>query len=1019
MNAEVSRFTAVIIHAMGRSTGDTLSGYVLQEEVVSGPGSVLVRAVRTEDGQPALVKMLREEPPSPKALERLKAEYEVTRSLDAKGVLQARNLVTKPRASLVFEGFAGQSLRRLMAAGPMDLSLFLKVALLLAEVQEELHSHGVVHGHLTPEAILVDLDADQLKVVELGWSIRLLRGSAGAVSPGRLDDGLEYISPEQTGRTNRGVDWRSDLYSLGVILYEMLVGILPFGETEPMELVHSHMARQPLAPAARRPDCPEVLSRLVLKSLSKMPEDRYQSAWELRLDLTEVRRLMEAGASLEGFSLGHRTISPIFSISHKLYGRQHEGALLNAASDRVVAGGVELVVVTGQAGVGKTSIAQVLREPVTQAQGYFVSGKFDQFKRYMPYASLNQAFSELIHLLLVKEQQVVAKWKERILAALAPNGRVLTDIIPDLELLIGPQPPMPVLPTTESQNRLHLTFQRFLGVLTEQGWPFVLFLDDMQWADVASLALLQQMLGGSLSHHFLLVCACRENDPSAQPFLDMVEQVRCEGVRVTELRLGPLGREDIRQLLADTLLGSQPHILGQLAEVLGAKAGGNPFFLGHLLQALHTSGLISFDHEAHCWRWEMERIRQTAITDNVVELLTGKIRRLSLPVQELLKLASCVGNHFELGTLARITESSEQSVQQVAEDAVTEGLLISMGEARYQFPHDRVQQSAYSLILEQERPAVHLRIGRLLWCGKDVVGERVFDVVHQLNLGMELLTDEAEKRAVAELNLRAGRRAKASSAYAAAAGYLQAGSRLLDETGWRTCYELQWALVAERAECEYVLAHFEVAEALFDQALTKARTRLQRTRVYGTKVGLYISTGRYREAWRQGLEVLALFGLEWPETEEGLDEAMVREQLLLKHRFLDRRVEALVDMPLEEDQERLALTRLMAGLMPALWLGFTRKSRLALLATKLVNLLIEHGRNSDVSAYGFSSYSRVLIMLGEYAVARAFGNLAIQVAERYSFGVFKGRVYNNFGVFLNHWAYPAKTSSAWLLRAQS
>ncbi|MDC0713179.1 AAA family ATPase [Stigmatella sp. ncwal1] len=1007
----------------------TFSGYTLLDEVAQFRGAVLLRGMHAEQGLPVLLKILKDDYPSPSAIARLKAEFELIRELRLPGVLEPVGFAhSDHRAALIFENFTATSLRRLITVGPMDFARFLQIALPLADTLGELHRRDIIHKSLTPEGVLVDAETGRIKLTDFSLATRLERGPQGPGNLQHVAERLAYLSPEQTGRMNRAVDARSDLYALGVVLYEMLTGVKPFSATDPIELIHGHIARQPLPPEAHRPGCPPVLSHMVLKLLAKMAEDRYQSAPGLAADLREASRRLKGASWLEDFPLGQQDISSAFSIPGKLYGRERELKQLLAAVERVSIGSVELLLMSGYAGIGKTSLVNELHRHLVVRRGSIASGKFDQLHRNVPYSSLAQAFRQHLRALLTEEPSAVAAWKDRLLEAVSPNGRLLADLLPELEVLLGPQPSVPELPSAESQARFHRVFEQLIAALTGPEHPLVLFLDDMQWADSASLALLQQLLVNPASRSLLLLCAYRDNEVSpAHPFMLLADQLRQEGQPVIELHVGPLTPRDVRQLLAETL-GVEPEAVEALANTLLAKTQGNPFFIKQLLHSLHASGLFSFDHGARRWQWALEPIAKAPHTENVLTLMAEKLRRLPREVQEVLKLAACVGNLFDVLTLSRISETSLETVEPLLWEAAREGLLIPGSDAheklhssaegeRYRFLHDRVQQAAYSLIAVDDRPAVHLKIGRLLWRQQAPPEGPGFGVIDQLNLGLEVLHNEAERQAVAQLNLQAGRRAKASSAYASAAAYFRIGRRLLGWDGWQTRFELLWLLTVELAECEYLLTRFPEAEALFDLAMARARTRLQMTQVYTTKIILYTTLGKYLEACRCGVAALRLFEVDWPEDDAAVSAALERERQEIEAHLRGRKLEELEALPEETDPDRLALGMVLAYLISPFFQGFENKAREQLITCTLVNQVLRTGKHSDAGAYGLASYAHLLASAKDYANSHALGKLAIEVAERHGFNMSKRRNYNIFGGLINHWTQPARTSSAYLLRA--
>src|SRR5258705_7098532 len=594
------------------------------------------------------------------------------------------------------------------------------------------------------------------------------------------------MAPEQTGRMNRSVDTRSDLYSLGVTFYEMLTGTLPFTASDPMEWVHCHIARQPVPPRNRVGTVPVQLSAIVLKLLAKTAEDRYQTAVGLACDLRRCLAEWTSSGDLEPFPLGSQDASDRLLIPETLYGRERELHTLLSAFDRVVAQGTpELVLVSGYSGIGKSSLVNELHKVLVPPRGLFASGKFDQYKRDIPYATLAQSFRSLLRPLLGQSDTELGRWRDALRDALGPNGQLIADLVPELELVIGPQPPVVDLPPQDAKNRFRMVFRRFVGVFARPEHPLALFFDDLQWLDAATLELLEHLVTHSEVRHLLVVGAYRDNEVGpAHPLMSTLEAIRTAGAPVHEVSLAPLNRDDVARLVTDALHCAPRRAL-PLAQLVHEKTGGNPFFAIQFFTGLADDGLLAFDPVAPAWQWDIGRIHAMSYTDNVVELMAAKLKRLPAPAQDALKDLACLGNAADVSTLALVHGSAEEAIRTALWEAVLAGLVVHE-ESNFRFLHDRIQQAAYSLIPEEDRADVHLRIGRTMLASMsaDVLAERLFDVANQLNRGAGRLIDRGEKVQVAMIDLRAGRKAKASSAYASACVHLTAGMSVLDESDW-------------------------------------------------------------------------------------------------------------------------------------------------------------------------------------------------------------------------------------------
>jgi hypothetical protein len=772
-----------------------LSEFVL-EPLREGADFTLYRGRGNGNHTPILAVTLSAEQPSPQSVRRLEHEYSLATELDAAWAAQPLELTRQHgRPVLILKDPGGEPLDRVIEQHheqPIDLTRFLRIAIGLAEALGQAHRQGLIHKDIKPANVFVD-DSGQVWLSGFGIASRLTRERPTPVPPEVITGTLAYMSPEQTGRMNRSIDSRSDLYSLGVTLYRMLTGALPFAAADPVEWVHCHIARQPIAPSERC-TVPEPLSAIIMRLLAKNAEERYQTAAGLEADLRRCLAELQLNGRIDPFPLGTDDLSDRLLIPEKLYGREREVGTLIAAFDRMVAQGTaELVLVSGYSGVGKSSVVNELHKVLVPPRGLFAAGKFDQYKRDIPYATLAQAFQTLVLQILVKSEVEVDHWRDNLLEALGPNGQLMVDLIPELELVIGKQPPVAELPPQEARGRFQLVFLRFLGAFARPEHPLALFLDDLQWQDTATLELLERLVTDPGVRHVLLIGAYRDNEvSSSHPLMHTLAAVRDAGARTQEIVLAPLGPEDVGRLVSDSLRCERTSA-GPLAQLVYEKTGGNPFFAIQFLTALAEEGLIRLDRDRAAWVWDLERIRGKGYSDNVVDLMVSKLRRLSGTTQTALQRLACLGNVAEVATLCTVFGQSEIDVHSAHLEAARTGLIFLM-DGFYVFPHDRIQEAAYALIPKSELAAAHLRIGRALLASltKEGLAEHLFDVANQFNRGAELLIDHNERVQVVGIDLRAGRKAKESAAFASAREYFAAGMALLDKSDWIDEYELMF-----------------------------------------------------------------------------------------------------------------------------------------------------------------------------------------------------------------------------------
>ncbi|WP_245473581.1 trifunctional serine/threonine-protein kinase/ATP-binding protein/sensor histidine kinase [Bradyrhizobium zhanjiangense] len=734
-------------------------------------------------------------------------EYSLGAELDpawaAKPLAIARH---EGRMILLLKDPGGQPLDRILERDqgqPLDLTRFLRTAIGLARTLGQVHQQGFIHKDIKPANVLVD-DTGNAWLTGFGIASKLTRERQSPEPPEFIAGTLAYMAPEQTGRMNRSVDSRSDLYSLGVTFYEMLTGSLPFTASDPMEWVHCHIAKQPAAPSERVGTVPASVSAITMKLLSKTAEERYQTAAGVESDLRRCLSQWESQGWIDDFTPGAHDTPDRLMIPEKLYGRDREVDALLTAFDRIVGGGrVELVLVSGYSGIGKSAVVNELHKPLVPPRGLFASGKSDQYKRDIPHASLAQAFQSLVRRLLSQNEEDLRKWQDALREALGPNGLLLVDLVPELRHVIGEQPPVPELPPQEAQRRFQIVFRRFIGVFARPEHPLALFLDDMQWLDVATLDLLEDLLTRNDLQHLLLIGAYRDNEVNAtHPLVRKLEAIRQAGAAVQDIVLTPLSRDDLGKLIVDSL-HCQLERGAPLADLIHEKTSGNPFFAIQFISTLADDRLLKFDYRERRWVWDLLRIRDKGFTDNVVELMVEKLKRLPPETQKVLQQFACMGNSAEFEMLRIGYQNSVEHIHDHLWEAVRSGLIFRADNS-YRFLHDRVQEAAYSLIPKELRAEAHLRIGMLLaeHTPAEKREEAIFEIVNQLNRGSHLITLVEDRERVAELNLIAGRRAKLSTAYDSALKYLRAGRALLEEETWKRNHQLIFSIEYLTAECE-------------------------------------------------------------------------------------------------------------------------------------------------------------------------------------------------------------------------
>jgi diguanylate cyclase (GGDEF)-like protein len=1026
----------------------TFSGYHIIDPLYESINSLVYRARRLYDDVPVVLKILREEYPSPERIAWLKREFELTRSLNLESVVQAYSLENEQhRWAIVLEDFGGESLTRHNLAGTLAPGDFLDLAIKITTIVGQIHQHQVIHKDINPSNVVLNSASQQIKLIDFGISTVFSREKPAFSSLGVLEGTLSYLSPEQTGRMNRMLDYRADFYSLGVTLYELLTGRLPFESDAPLELVHSHIARQPPPPYEIVPTVPPALSAIILKLMAKNAEDRYQSSHGIISDLEHVGLWIEhstngentpqhpvptapAHAS-EAFVPGQNDIPDIFSIPQTLYGREWEQHILLKAFEQSCNDTTSLVLVTGPAGIGKTTLVHEIYKPITQRGGYFISGKFDQFQRDIPYAALIQAFRSLVRQLLA-EGTPVATWRAKFLEAFGQNGQVLIEIVPEIALIIGNQPPVPDVPPTEAQNRLSLLFHRFIQVLARPKHPLVIFLDDMQWADTASLKLFEHfLLFPSNNHHstaLLLIGAYRDEEVGAgHPLRAMLTTLHQHAHPPDTIYLKPLTNASVAHLVSDTLLCSQEEA-SSLAQLLISKTGGNPFFINELLTSLYVEGLVIFAYETRTWKWDIDQIQAHNVTDNVVELMTHKAQQLNGKTQMVLKLAACIGNQFDLEKLAVVSQQSFSTAAQGLEPAISSGLIVPMDRtckvvqldvpgladtitATYSFTHDRIQQAVYALIPSHERQEFHWRIGNLLLqdTSPEERGDILFDIVYQLNQGRTFLTSQEECIQLATLNLEAGNKAITSAAYESAYAYFHTGLEVLLSTPlstfdecWQNSYELMLDLHVGAAEAAYLSGRFDEMEHLVRTVLSQARSLLDKVRVYEVKIQALRAQGQLVESVKLGVQVVGMLGVDLPEEPTPLDFlAGIRE---CRVALAGRQPIDLIKRPPLTDPTSQAIVRILTGVAASAYIAMPRL--VPLILAKQIHIYTTHG-NTTETAFTYVGYGMLLCgAVGDIASGYQFGTLGTRLLEHMEpmeASKIRAKILHTYNLHVRHW----------------
>ena len=1008
-----------------------LPDYTIHEYLYRGRNSLVARAVNDLTQQPVIVKFLNIKYPSPGQVARFKHEYEVTKHLHSKLgdiIIAPYELVEYQNSyAIILEDFGASSLAQFLAKQPLEISQFLHLAIRIVDIVRQIHQQHILIKDINPTNILLNPSTDTLKMSDFDISTELSFENLESVSLSTIEGTLPYIAPESTRRINRAVDYRSDYYSMGITFYEMLVGNVPFQSQNMMELIHAHIAKQPRPPAEINSKIPAVLSDIIMKLLRKTPEERYQSANGLLIDLKKCQEEYNTTQYISFFPIASNDVPSTFHLSEKLYGRDSEIKILTHTFHQVCTGKKELMLISGYSGIGKTALIQELYKSIALHNGFFISGKCDQFMRNIPYQGLVDALKKLIEQILTEPEEQVLKWRRLIQQAVGPNGKLIIDVIPQVKFLIGPQPEPIDVGLSEIKNRFSFVFEKFIQVFASPDHPLTIFLDDLQWADIPTLELMTRLLTNPDIKHLFLIGAYRNNEVSPSHILMLaLDDLKKNGISPITLDLPPLQIPHIRQMLADILYTSPDHV-ETLTEIIYNKTQGNPFFINRLLLSLYKEGLIYYHSRDGSWHWDSEKIRKKEISENVVDFMSQKILTLPANTRRVLSFAACLGNRFDLKVLSQVDKKTQKEILGDLWPAMQEGLVIPENEnyrmveeptnleIPYHFLHDKVRQAIYTLPSEDDRLIFHHKLGNILLENTPLekLEEKVFEIVYQFNLSAPLMVSPSEKMQLIELNIRAAKKAKASSAFKAAANYFKMAYLQLPSNTWNENYNLTFDLTQELSSCLYIVGEHEEAEAIIRENLSHAKTVLEKAEIIIMQVSLYSTAGKMNEAIEAGLKGLDILGMHVPYHPTLL--SILAEFFMTKWNQGFRSIASLVDLPRLTDPSKKMLVKLIQETcVSAYHIG--NKNLTALLILKQVNAYLRYG-NSGGAGLAYNAYAMLLTKLGDLKKAFEYGKLSLKLCELFPGEYFKGRVSVTYAMMIHGWNYHWRTLKSYFKEA--
>jgi predicted ATPase/class 3 adenylate cyclase len=990
-----------------------IDGYSDLRALHRGARSLVLRGRRSRDGFPVVIKTPVADFPSSLDLRKLRREFELTQTDEfspARTHVVQHLALTQVGSSLalILEDFGGESLAQSARASELGIPEFLDRALAITRAVQGLHEASIVHLDINPTNVLCNTDTGQVRLCDLSAAVRL--GSRAAPVPG-IGSPL-YTSPEQAQRASVAVDLRSDLYSLGVTLFELLTGQLPFRGKDPLEAFHRHLAAAPPSPSEFRGDVPAALANVLLKLLEKGVEERYRSARGLGADLQRCRQQLSTRTSTR-FALGSDDPSPQLALPQRLYGRERELADLDAALDRAGQGAKVVVLVSGDPGVGKSTLVERLRERVLARGGHFCAGKFEPLRANVPYNAFSEALHAFVRTVLLRPEAELLRWRERLTAALGTNAQLLARLVPGLERLLGTRSDVRPLGPEQTQARFNQLVQSFIEAIATFGAPLVLFVDDLQWADPASAALIDQLVTSDRFGHLMLVLAHRSNELQAGRVAALLRRLDTDdsALRIT---LAPLQLAHVAQFVSECL-GQTSDVSQPLAELVWRKTAGNPFFMRQFLKLLDNERLLWFEPSTRGWCWDLDGAETQSMTDNVVVLMARRIHRLRPGAQRVLRHASCIGSEFGTDTLALVLpEERAAGLQAALAEALNEELIAPVGAdvaaaapTRFRFLHDHVQQAAYTLIPDAERPALHLAIGRLLLAAysPDEREGRIFRILDHLIRGVHLVDQSAERLRIVEVCLAAGKRAKAANAYGAAMRYLRSGLELLGPGAWRDGYELVLELHREHAESCYLNGDLADMATSCSAIIDHARTLLDKVAAYQLEMTAHVARHQMPEAIATAREVLGMLGVTLPTNPSRASAAMGVARAAWRMR--GETEESLLGRAPMTDPHMLAATQLLSLAAAPAYL--TSPNLFPVVVGETLALALEHG-TSEWAADALLSWSAIQVALGRTKQGHRVGLVALHLVDRLGADRMRGRITTNYNLLIRHWVEPLRST---------
>lgn len=1015
-----------------------LKHFSLNELIVDCGETSIYSATRLEDGAPVWIKIINNRYPTVSELARLRHAFEITRPFDPNRVLRSDSFEQATNTYfLVYPNFTGIALEQFLKTYQFEIESFLKIAIALAEALGHIHQKKVIHEDINPRHIFIDPNTFKILIGGFSNASVLSKEHSQAKSHTKLESSPTYASPELFGRMHRNIDHRSDIYSLGVILYRLCAGVLPFESSDFLELMHYHLTTVPEPPSEVNPDVPLTISHIIMKCLNKIPEDRYFSSFGLLNDLQFCLNAYIIDGHIPMIEPGQQDVYDVFRIPQKLYGRELELKALKNAFEYVAHNHSECVMIGGYSGIGKTSLVEEAEKNIIHSSAYFVRGKFDQLQRDIPYTGVIQACRDLIQQMLTESDTVLIPLKERLFEALQTYGQLMINLIPELELIIGKQPTLQETGTQETQNRLQLFFGRFIRAFATGSKPLVIFLDDLQWADPPSLNLIRVLMTDKSIENLLVIGAYRDNETSpSHPLMLTIQEIEKERGPIQNLILTPLDLASVIDITSDTLHKNKDEVMA-LGHILHQKTGGNPFFLIELLKNLYLEKLIWFNPNIKSWEWNLSDIRVVESSENVVDLMIKRIMQAPKETQTILTVAAAIGVEFDIHLLARHLRQSLGKTLSVLWRAITDELVDPIGDSykliisnendpydpeelqavsiKFGFAHDRIQQAAYLMLTSKEQSELHYKIAHLLLesTPSNKIDDNIFEITSHLNRGFEEVKTDEEKKFLSEINLKACLKAKKSAAFGTAFECIDVARRSLDPDTWKTNYSLAYQIYLESAECAFLVKRFDLIDALSDIIMKNAKSNEDKARLYILKIDFNSNISENRQALRMGIECAALFGLKIRENPTPLD--LISSIVKMRMKLRTYTIDELETLPPVKEKDKAILIEVLTHMTPP---AFIYNKKLFCYITNVLFIMTVDYGSTPTSSLIFQALAGLLEMLfHDYKRAYELGRLAIRLSDNSDNSSFKCRSNYVMAIIINHWTKPLKSNEHYMIHS--